>query len=49
MLGCSSQYTLKKAQDELYFKMRILKKENNNIKSLAYTSLIRPIIEYASC
>jgi hypothetical protein len=26
--------------------MRILKKGNNNTKSLAYTSLVRPILEY---
>jgi hypothetical protein len=26
--------------------MRILKKENGNTKSLAYTSLVRPILEY---
>jgi hypothetical protein len=26
--------------------MRVLKKGNNNTKSLAYTSLVRPIIEY---
>jgi hypothetical protein len=28
--------------------MRILKKGNNNTKSLAYTSLVRPVLEYAS-
>jgi hypothetical protein len=30
--------------------MHILKKGNNNTKSLAYTSLVRPILEYgAAC
>jgi hypothetical protein len=30
--------------------MRILKKGNSNTKSLAYTSLVRPILEYgAAC
>jgi len=28
--------------------MRVLKKGNRNIKSLAYTSLVRPILEYGS-
>jgi hypothetical protein len=30
--------------------MRVLKKGNSNTKSLAYTSLVRPILEYgAAC
>jgi hypothetical protein len=34
----------------LHFTMRILKKGNSNTKSLAYTSLVRPILEYgAAC
>jgi len=28
--------------------MRILKKGNSNIKSLAYMSLVRPILEYGA-
>jgi hypothetical protein len=43
-------YTVKKAWKVLYFSMRILKKGNSNTKSLAYTSLVRPILEYgAAC
>jgi hypothetical protein len=38
-------YTVKKAWKALPFKMRILKKENSNTKSLAYRSLVRPILE----
>jgi len=30
----------------LHFIMRILKKGNNNTKHLAYTALVRPILEY---
>ena len=34
----------------LHFTMRILKKGNSNTKSLAYMSLVRPILEYeAAC
>jgi hypothetical protein len=34
----------------LHFTMYILKKENSNTKSLAYTSLVHPILEYgAAC
>jgi hypothetical protein len=32
----------------LHFTMCILKKGNSNTKNLAYTSLVRPILEYAS-
>jgi len=41
---------VKKAWKALHFTMRILKKGNSNTKSLAYMSLVRPIIEYgAAC
>ena len=43
-------YTVKKAWKALHFTMRILKKGNSNTKSLAYMSLVRPILEYgAAC
>jgi hypothetical protein len=43
-------YTVKKAGKALHFIMRILKKGNGNTKSLAYTSLVHPILEYgATC
>jgi len=43
-------YMVKKAWKALHFTMRILKKGNSNTKSLAYMSLIRPILEYgATC
>ena len=38
-------YTLRKAWKALHFIMRILKKRNNNTKRLAYTALVRPILE----
>jgi hypothetical protein len=41
-------YTAKRAWKALHFTVRILKKGNSNNKSLAYTSLVRPILEYAS-
>jgi hypothetical protein len=41
-------YTVKKAWKALHFTMRILKKGNSNTKSLAYTSLVRPILEYGA-
>jgi hypothetical protein len=41
-------YTVKEAWKALHFTMCILKKENSNAKSLAYTSLVRPILKYAS-
>ena len=41
---------MKKAWKALHFTMRILKKGNSNTKSLAYMSLVRPILEYgAAC
>ena len=41
-------YTLRKAWKALHFIMRILKKGNNNTKRLAYTALVRPILEYGA-
>jgi hypothetical protein len=41
-------YTLRKAWEALHFIMRILKKGNNNTKRLAYTALVRPILEYGA-
>jgi hypothetical protein len=38
-------YTVTKAWKALHFTMRILKKGNSNTKSLAYRSLVRPILE----
>jgi hypothetical protein len=40
--------TVKKAWKALHFTMRILKKGNSSTKSLAYTSLVRPILEYGA-
>jgi hypothetical protein len=37
---------VKKAWKAFHFKMRILKKGNNNTKSVAYTSPVRPILKY---
>jgi len=43
-------YTVKKAWKALHFIMGIIKKENSGTKSLAYTTLVRPILEYgAAC
>ena len=43
-------YTVKKAWKALHFTMRRLKKGNSNTKSLAYMSLVSPILEYgAAC
>jgi hypothetical protein len=41
-------YTVRKAWKALHFTMRILKKGNSNTKSLAYMSLVRPILEYGT-
>jgi hypothetical protein len=41
-------YTLRKAWKALHFVIRILKKENSNTKHLAYTALVRPILEYGA-
>jgi len=43
-------YTVKRAWKALHFIMRILKKGNSSTKSLAYTTLVRLILEYgAAC
>jgi len=43
-------YTVKKSWKALHFIMRILKKGNSGTKSLTYTKLVRPILEYgAAC
>jgi len=43
-------YMVQKVWRALHFVMRIVKKINKNIKSLAYTSVVRPILEYgAAC
>jgi len=43
-------YTARKAWKALHFTMRIAKQRNSNTKSLAYTSLVRPILEHgAAC
>jgi hypothetical protein len=43
-------YTAQKAWKALHFTMRILRKGNSNTKSLAYISLVGPILEYgAAC
>jgi len=39
-------YTVQRAWKALPFTMRILKKGNNNTKSLAYMSPVRPILDY---
>jgi len=39
---------VKKALRALHFTMRILKKGNSNTISLAYLSLVRPILEYGA-
>jgi len=41
-------YAAQKAWKALHFVMRVLKKGNRNKKSLACTSLVRPILEYGS-
>jgi hypothetical protein len=43
-------YTVKKAWKAQHFIMRIHKKSNSSTKSLAYTTLVLPILEYgAAC
>jgi hypothetical protein len=43
-------YTVGKAWKALHFVMRVLKKGNRNAKSLAYMSLVHPILQYgAAC
>ena len=41
-------FTDQKAWGGLHFVIRIVKKGNKNTKSLAYTSLVRPILEYGA-
>jgi len=41
-------YTVQKAWKALRFVMLVLKRENRNTKSLAYKSLVRPVLEYGS-
>jgi len=41
-------YKAKKAWKALYFTMCIRKQGNSNTKSLAYTSLVHPILEYGA-
>ena len=41
-------YTAQKALKTLHFVMRVLKKGNRNTKSLTYTSLVHPILQYGS-
>ena len=41
----NASYTLRIAWKALHFIMRILKEGNNNTKPLAYTALVRPILE----
>jgi hypothetical protein len=41
-------YTLRKTWKALRFIMRILKKGNNNTRRLAYTALVRQILEYGA-
>jgi hypothetical protein len=41
-------YTVQKAWRALHFVMRIVKKGNKNTKSLAYTSLVCPVLEYGA-
>jgi hypothetical protein len=41
-------YTVRNVWKALHFTMRILKKGNSNTKSLAYMSLVRPILEYGA-
>jgi len=41
-------YTVQKAWKAVQFVMRVLKKGNNRTKSLAYRSLVCPVLEYGS-
>jgi hypothetical protein len=42
-------YTAQKAWKALRFVMDVLKKENRNTKSLAYMSLVRPVVCWDPC
>jgi len=49
-LGGTSKLHSAKSWKAIHFVMRVLKKGNTKTKSLAYTSLVRPILEYgAAC
>ena len=51
-LSCADHvnYMVKKAWKTLHFIMRILKKGNSSTKSLAYMTLVCPVLEYgAAC
>jgi len=41
-------YTLRKAWKALHFITHILRKGNNKTKRLAYTAIVRPILEYGA-
>jgi hypothetical protein len=41
-------YTTQKSCGELHFVKRIVKRGNENTKSLVYTLLVRPILEYGA-
>ena len=41
-------YTLRRSWKALHFILHILKKGNNNTKRLAYTAIVRPILEYGA-
>jgi len=41
-------FMAEKAWEALHFIMRILKKGNSSTKSLAHTTLVRPILEYGA-
>ena len=41
-------YTAQKAWKAFHFVMRVIKKGNRNKKSLACTSLVRPVLQYGS-
>jgi len=47
-LGGPSKLHGAKSRKALHFVMQVLKKGNRNAKSLAYTSLVCPILEYGS-
>jgi hypothetical protein len=41
-------YRAQKASKVIHFVMRVFKKGNKNAKTLAYMSLVCPILEYAA-
>jgi hypothetical protein len=46
--GPSKLHSVKKTWKALHFVMRVFKSGNRNTKSLAYTSLVCPILDYGS-